>query len=342
MELALYCPVCGYYETQTGTIGRRGDYYTSVSVGGVFGELLACQFAAWLEEGKAAGCAGPLRIVEAGAHGGELAGDILRWLREQRPAVFDGLEYWIVEPSARRREWQRERLGLFEGKVRWIEAGSFPPGCGRVRGVIFCNELLDAMPVRRFGWDARQRAWFEWGVGGNEAGFTWQRMEPSPGSEVPEVPGDLSEVLPDGFTVESSPAAVTWWRSAASALEWGRLVTIDYGLSQEELFRPERLHGTLRAYQQHRVSSDVLAHPGERDITAHVNFTAIQRAGEEAGLRTEAAVTQERFLTQVAARMWSGDGVPAPWTAAQTRQFQTLTHPEHLGRAFRVLVQGRV
>src|SRR5205085_2631449 len=102
MELALYCPVYGYYEKEADTIGRRGDYYTSVSVGSLFGELLAFQFAEWLEQcGVTKGAERQTQIVEAGAHDGKLAADILHWLREYRSELFNRLEYWILEPSAR-------------------------------------------------------------------------------------------------------------------------------------------------------------------------------------------------------------------------------------------------
>ena len=151
----------------------------------------------------------------------------------------------------------------------------------------------------------------------------------------------LLEVLPDGFTTELCPAAEQWWRTAALALGCGKLLTFDYGLSAEEFFMPERKDGTARGYHHHRLSSDVLAHPGEQDITAHVNFTAIQTAGESAGLRTDAFLTQAQFLTSIAARMWKDEASFGDWTPERTRQFQTLTHPEHLGRSFRVLVQSR-
>jgi SAM-dependent MidA family methyltransferase len=152
---------------------------------------------------------------------------------------------------------------------------------------------------------------------------------------------ELLDVLPDGFTVEISPAAEQWWREAASVLESGRLVTLDYGLTADEFFAPERRAGTVRAYCHHRSGGDVLAHPGEQDITAHVNFTAIQAAGESSGLRTEAFLTQAQFLTGIAARIWKGGASFGEWTPERTRQFQTLTHPEHLGQSFRVLVQSR-
>ena len=119
MELALYCPNCGYYEREEDIIGRRGDYYTSVSVGSLFGELLAFQFAEWLEERARERAPGvragegteAMRIVEAGAHGGDLARDILGWMREHRPGLFERLEYWIMEPSEARQAWQAAKAG---------------------------------------------------------------------------------------------------------------------------------------------------------------------------------------------------------------------------------------
>jgi SAM-dependent MidA family methyltransferase len=101
------------------------------------------------------------------------------------------------------------------------------------------------------------------------------------------------------------------------------------------------MQGTARAYSHHQASRDVLANPGEQDITAHVNFTAIQTAGESAGLRTDAFVTQAQFLIGIAARAWKDGASFGAWTPERARQFQTLTHPEHLGQSFRVLVQSR-
>ena len=147
-----------------------------------------------------------------------------------------------------------------------------------------------------------------------------------------------SHELPDGFILDISPAAAEWWREAAGAVFEGFLVTIDYGLTAEELFAPHRTQGTLRAYRKHQLQSDLLADPGEQDLTAHVDFSAIQSAGEAEGLATRQLVSQERFLMGVAASFWSEAKPPQ---AEETRQFQTLVHPEHLGRAFKVLVQEK-
>jgi len=118
-------------------------------------------------------------------------------------------------------------------------------------------------------------------------------------------------------------------------------LTVDYGLVADEMILPERSNGTLRAYFRHHATSDLLTNAGEQDITAHVNFTAIQAAGEAAGLKSEGLVSQEKFLTQIAERMWREQSDSSSWSSARVRQFQTLTHPEHLGRKFRVLIQSR-
>jgi SAM-dependent MidA family methyltransferase len=349
MELALYCPVYGYYEKEADTVGRRGDYYTSVSVGSLFGELLAFQFARWLQPGFDQSPEASVHLVEAGTHQGHLATDILQWLRAHAPDVFQRLQYWILEPSRARQEWQRRRLAGFADRVFWAEGWSHLAGAlgSGVRGIIFSNELLDAFPVHRLAWDASRQSWFEWGVTCTGEKFSWIRLpgaSPNLHALAPiaaqwlEAAG-VSDVLPDGFALEVSPAASRWWKAAATLLTSGKLVAIDYGLTLEERFLPERASGTLRAYSRHQVQGDVLEAPGEKDLTAHVDFTSLQKAGEASGLRTDQFIGQAQFLTSIVAQAWTGG--KAEWTPARRRQFNTLIHPDYLGRAFRVLVQSR-
>lgn len=341
MELALYCPNSGFYEQEGDNIGKRGDYFTSVSVGNLFGELLAFQFSEWLESElkiQKSEC----KIVEAGAHDGKLARDILNWLREFRPQEFEKLQYWILEPSARRQEWQRDALRGVHPQVHWASSlKELETKIAGVRGIIFSNEFLDALPVHRLGWDSQKREWFEWGVGIDEDKFVWARMPNSFVSDSIE-PTQLLDVLPDGFILEVCPAAAAWWRDAANILVSGKLLTIDYGLTAEELFLPERRNGTLRAYYKHRQSVDVLANAGEQDITAHVNFTTLKGVGEPLGLKTEMLSTQEKFLNGIVARVSAKPAEFPAWTPGRARQLQTLTHPEHLGSRFRVLIQSRL
>jgi SAM-dependent MidA family methyltransferase len=345
MELALYCPNFGYYEQLDSSPGRKGDFYTSVSVGPLFGELLAAQFAQWRGENAECGVRNAeWQIMEAGAHDGQLAVDILRWLKANRTELFRSLEYRILEPSALRQKSQRETLGELAGFVRWFTSwGDLPPT--GVHGVIFANELLDAMPVHRLGWDAVSQKWFEWGVACAGDEFSWTKIPEAVNSDLwnsaLRAPHSaLLSVLPDGFTMEVCPAASEWWGEAARALKTGTLMTFDYGLDAEQFFTPERRDGTLRAYYQHHQSNDLLARPGEQDLTAQLNFTAIREAGESQGLKTETFETQAQFLTHVVAKAANEPGFQE-WFKAHTRQFQTLTHPEHLGRSFSVLVQTR-
>ena len=425
MELALYCPYYGFYEKERDNIGSRGHFFTSPSVGPLFGQLLAFQFAQWCDElgGHPLGCPdeevatrGTLKgghqaqLIEAGAHDGRLASNILAWFRDHRRDLFSRLEYCIIEPSPRRRQWQEQTLAPFLGRVRWLPtlsdplssevlltkedgdlstATRHPSPVTRHFQVIFSNELFDAMPVHRLGWDAKAKAWFEWGVTLTAERFEWSRMPTdSPESKVQspksvtaahapvapksdaggsrithlsrrsqmqadQVPLSTPQLLnsptlqlliphlPDGFILDTCPAAEQWWAQAAHALGCGKLLTLDYGLTAEEFLAPHRTDGTLRAYHQHQLNSDLLANPGEQDLTAHVNFTALQTAGESAGLTTDAFLTQEQFLTQIVAQIVKSEASFPPWTPSRTRQFQTLTHPDMMGRPFRVLVQSR-
>lgn len=352
MELALYCPNLGYYERPESAPGRAGDFFTSVSVGPLFGRLLAAQLGEWLTElGD-----GPLQLVEAGAHYGRLALDILSVLEAEaasgRAPYWPRLEYWILEPSARRRTWQADRLRPFAQRIRWFDG---PDRLSRrsIRGVIFSNELIDAFPVARLWWSSPARDWLEMGVKAGPQGWQWTPLPPdvvrvsslllAAGLEVPP---ELGALLPDGFTLDLAEGAGRWWAEAAAALEHGKLMTIDYGGPAESLLHPSRAGGTLRAYRRHRPAIDPLSDPGEQDLTSHVNFSELIRAGEAAGLESEPMQSQGQFLHAIAGRIWAGveahpnpDPVPIP--PAEIRQFQTLTHPEHLGRRFQVLVQTR-
>ena len=342
MDLSLYCPETGYYEKKKDNVGRAGDFITSVSTGSLFGELLAFQFGGWLDTLRSAGK--QLTIVEAGAHDGKLAADILGWLRTHRPDLLATMHYCLVEPSPSRQQWQREKL-KDHPNICWAtgfdELSTLPKFASR-SGIIFSNELLDALPVHRLGWDASQKSWFEWGVTLDGEKFGWTRLpEPVHGSRLPmQAPPELLAVLPDNYTIEISPAAESWWRTAAGCLNHGKLLAIDYGFGDGEMFSPGRTRGTLRAYSRHHVSDDLLANPGGQDLTAHINFAAIQRVGESSGLRTEIFCTQPQFLTRILGEAMKNSSFGS-WNPKRTRQFQTLTHPEHLGRAFRVLVQTR-
>jgi SAM-dependent MidA family methyltransferase len=344
MELALYCPEYGYYEKDLYNLGKAGDFYTSVNVGSLFGQLLAFQFTDWQREFSPGGT---LELVEAGAHDGALAFDILNWIQQHRPDILERTGYVILESSAHRKETQAVGLQKFNNHTSWLPGIHALPRSGDDSfRIIFANEFLDALPVHRLGWNAHRKEWFEWGVRLVEGGFVWGQM--TPGDIAAEAAArlipreqDLLDALPDGFTLELCPQALDWWQRAALSLANGKLLTFDYGQDTEEWLSPGRTDGTLRAYRKHRLSSDVLASPGDQDLTAHVNFSALQKVGEEAGLRIDFLMSQERFLGGVAARAIQDGAGFCDWTSQQARQLQTLTHPEFFGNRFRVLMQSK-
>lgn len=355
MDLALYHPDYGYYEQCR--IGRAGDFFTSVSAGGLFGELLAGQFLDWSRERQPSGAPERWVLLEAGAHDGRLALDILWHLNRQN--ALDNTEYWILEPSERRKAVQQATLAAFRGHVRWFDGWESLPQEG-VTGVIFSNELLDAFSVHRLGWDAKAGKWFEWGVGIEGADCRWMRCPDSEGQALDlarnylrfsglidwnaaDAESDLnlnsfSAILPDGFILEVCPSAWQWWEIASEALKSGYLMTFDYGFDVQELISPLRASGTLRAYHKHHLSDDLLARPGEQDLTASINFTMLQVIAEKIGLRLAMKGTQNLFLSQLVSRALKNGGAPAAWDPHRLRQFHTLTHPDHLGEALKVIV----
>ncbi len=348
MQLALYMPGCGYYERPR-PIGRGGDFHTSVSVGGLFGELLAFQFSRWLEPLDVPKCA----IIELGAHDGRLAADILGWFERFRPDFLPRLQYCFVEASPTRRAWQERTLEQWAARsdacvtlwkttnLRWLPG--IPTAQRSVRGIIFSNEYYDALPMHRLCWNGPLRKWRECRVAlGEEGRFVWRlgRLSPQAAWHQPILPTELAAVLPDNYTVEICPRAEAGWRGCALCLGAGKLLTIDYGLTAGEWLRPERTNGTLRACAAHHASSDILDNPGGQDVTAHINFSALQTAGEKAGLKTDGLWRQESFLTRIFAETQSHPAAFPEWTPNRVRQFQTLSHPQHFGESFRVLVQS--
>ncbi len=231
MELALYEPGLGYYEKQR-EVGQRGDFFTSISVGSVFGELLAFQFAEWLAELE-----GPVQLVEAGAHDGRLANDILETFRDWRPEIYERTTLVLLEPSRVRQGWQNEMLASHAGKIQWTT--EMPPA---IHGVFFCNELLDAFPAQKLEWDSKTKDWFECGVGESGGQFEWCRMDAVKDS------WNVGGELPDGTGMVHVPTLAPFWNEVCTSLRKGRAVAIDYFLEEEEFFAPPRPHGTLRAY----------------------------------------------------------------------------------------------
>lgn len=330
MARCLYDPEHGYYAQPARAVGRRGDFYTSVSVGPVFGELLAAFTAqAWEKWGRPETFA----LMEQGAHDGHLMADVLEALARHHPAAAQAALPSIIEPLAARRATQEKMLAGFP--VGWSEALGPLPAAPET-GVFFANELLDAFPVARLRFDGAQ--WREQLAALDDAGhFCWKDGGPPPPEILTEIEKyrDPSAPLAAGYVTEYAPGLDEWAAQLAQALPRGTALLLDYGREAEDYFAPHRTEGTLRGYRAHQRCDDPFAAPGETDLTADVNFTHLARAAETAGFRALPAQRQAAFLTRLALPRLQA--VPPP-DAAWLRQFQTLTHPAHLGHSFQAII----
>lgn len=338
MELALYHPRFGYYEKDFSQTGKHGDFFTNVSVGPLFGQFLGFDFTTHAAELPNS----DFYLVESGAHDGRLAADILEYIQQFQPEFFERLTYLIVEPSSRRAYHQQEALEPFGKRVRWVK--KFQELTHPLRGIVFSNELLDAFPVHVFRWDAAALRWREHGVTTRGDDFAWVPLPVSDKAAqalLPEVGPELGSVLPNGFQVEVCPGALEWWRQAASSLEAGWLLAFDYGSLAERFLQPDRAKGSLRAYSEHHLASDVLHEPGQQDITANVNFSQIMAAGEQQGFVTVSLSQQGQYLKHLLEQIDSRPSEFPLWTASRFRQLTSLIHPEHLGRSFKTLIQKK-
>lgn len=346
MELALYHPRLGYYSSGRTEIGKRGDFYTSVSVGALFGELLALQF---VEMWELLGRPKTFYLVEAGAHHGNLATDILDWLRQNHPDVASACHYIIIEPSPALQRRQRKTVQA-DLPVKWVSKLSEIRHNSLV-GCIFSNELLDVFPVRRITWSNGH--WRDVCVDWREERFVYTvgRFCEAAHQFIADSQSRPT-FFPERYTTEVCPAAEKWVHSAVRRLKRGWLLFFDYGYEASEYFAPHRTDGTLRCYYRHQPNSEPLERVGIQDVTAHVNFTAIARAGKSAGANEAGFCHQQHFLVGIAHRSYlrqlesdlagttSGDS-KTDAARKKIRAFQTLTHPDHFGRALKVLTLSK-
>jgi SAM-dependent MidA family methyltransferase len=326
MDLALYHPQHGYYSSGRQRIGKRGDYFTSVATGPLFGRLLAKQFLKWRNE---LGAPPEFEVVEFGGHRGRLRGDVL--------AAAPDLRYRVVE------------------------VGDALPES--IIGCVFSNEFLDALPVHRVRVDGGE--WKEIYVALSPSGTEPTPAHPGRGRlRLPSsgrVGGGLHEFfaplstprladflaglpvhLMEGYTTEVNLRALDWLETVARRLKRGYVLTIDYGYERSDYFAPHHRDGTLLCYHRHTRSANPYKHIGEQDITAHVEFTSLIEQGKTLGLEVALFTDQAHFLLQIGE---SEIAEIATRTAGQLSReraaIHQLIHPELMGRAFRVLAQHK-
>jgi SAM-dependent MidA family methyltransferase len=329
MELALYHPEFGYYATAPQRSGRDGDFFTSVDVGPLFGELVAVQIDEMWRLLAASG-ATSFDLVEAAAGSGRLMRDILDAAAARHPAMYARARVAVVERSAQARDAQRATLETHAGiAVRSLE--EIPD---RITGVLVANELLDAMPVH---------------IVVQRAGTLREIHIAERDGALHEVEGSLSTTrihehldlagasLEDGWRAEVGLAACDWTRRAADAIDTGFLLLFDYGHPARELYSASHATGTLTAYRHHRAfSQGWLDEPGSSDLTCHVDLTAVERAAHAGGMVCLGAVDQTYFVTNlgIAEAVTPGDDAPG---IRRRLAGKTLLMPGGLGSTIKVM-----
>ncbi len=372
MELALYDPAVGYYARAAQRSGRAGDFFTSVDVGPLFGELLATQIAEmatilqstaepakhgekeFTSANSAPSAVSAFDLVEAGAGNGRLSADILRAVRDRHPDLYPHVRLHLVEASAAARDAQLATLG--DVRDRLSSAGGLLPES--YEGVLVANELLDAFPVHQVVMrenglkevyvadapEALGRASPELADMAVERRREWAALHtiegPPSTPALQEYIDRLGITLEPGWRVEINLRAVDWIRDAAQRLARGFIILIDYGHEARDLYSASHAQGTLTTFSGHRTdvaqgAAPWLLHPGEQDITAHIDFTSVRDAAEAAGLTTIAFLDQTYFVLGLVSA-WNGAAL-----AERARALKTLLVPGGLGSTHKVMIFGK-
>jgi SAM-dependent MidA family methyltransferase len=335
MRECLYHPEHGYYSHAEAR--RFADFYTSVDVHPIFGRLLARQLdQMWVLLGRPE----PFWAVEAGAGTGRLAKHLLDFAARELRDFYRALCYLAVEQSSARRSAQAATLAPHAEAGRAFSAAQLPAEIPA--GCVFSNELLDAFPVHRVV--REQGALREIYVGLEEEEFCEQFGPPSTPALAEYFTTQGIHLL-DGQQAEAGLAACEWVEDVGRRLSRGFVLTVDYGREARELYDERHLRGTLLAYQQHRTSEDFFRAPGEQDLTAHVNFTALDLWGRRAGLARTGLVSQAQFLLALGrgnqfADLYDGGQSEVERIRARLL-LKNLIYPEGMGEAFQVLIQHK-
>jgi SAM-dependent MidA family methyltransferase len=342
MSAALYHPHWGYYSCGK---GLGADFTTSAHLCADFGEMLAEQF---VELWQILGCPHPFTIAEMGAGQGIIAGDILHYCQRKYPNCFEAIDYRILEKSTVLKRQQQHRLAALP--IQWCEWGEIAENS--LIGCCFSNELVDAFPVHQIAIESGRLQ--EVYVTATTEGFAEVLGElsiPQLAEYFEWVGIDVTQYA-DGYRSEVNLAALDWMATVASRLQRGYVLTIDYGYTAERYYSPGRSQGTLQCYHQHQHHNNPYLHVGCQDLTAHVDFTALQYQGDRCGLATIGFTQQALFLMALGLgdRISTlGGGTNGTQTATvrdiatimQRRQvLQGLIDPMGVGR-FGVLVQGK-
>ncbi|WP_299411592.1 SAM-dependent methyltransferase [Acaryochloris sp. IP29b_bin.148] len=356
MEWVLYDPDQGYYATNQVQIGVAGDFFTSPHLCPDFGELLAEQFLdMWVTMGQPT----PFTLVEMGAGQGLVAADVLKYLatRKQPADLSDrytdfwaALQYIIVEKAEGLIAAQQQLLKPFQfapHKVQWMGFEQLPET--GIVGCFFSNELVDALPVHAFV--VQDGALQEVFVTVDAASRSFTEVISTPSTDrLAEYLAwqdiDIGTGYGDGYRSEINLAALDWLETVSQKLKRGYVLTIDYGYLAPQYYSPQRQQGTLQCFRQHGAHQDPYAYLGAQDITAHVNFSALEKQGLAYGLTPVGYTQQGLFLMalglgdRLVANNNTSDIAQLNEVIRRRETLQSLINPLGLG-GFQVLIQSK-
>ncbi|MDQ0218321.1 class I SAM-dependent methyltransferase [Peribacillus cavernae] len=328
----LYTADTGYYMNNKEKIGKQGDFYTTSNLSDAFG----CTLARWLLHVIHEYSIPPV-LCEIGGGTGRLAQSILTYIKNNDPAIYNILQYSIVDISPFQRQKQIAALSGFDN-VLFIETLASLPV---MRGIIFSNELFDALPVHVI--EEKQGMLFEVMITEKE-GKLAEVFEPLENLEILRFLQQQNISLNEGQRFEVPLEMVSYLESIAGHLQEGFLVTIDYGYTNNQWMEAAHKKGSLRGYFNHQMIENVLLYPAQMDITSHIHFDALTHYGAEFGLKSEELLGQQEFLLQAGIleelRDHSGAD-PFSETAKRNRAIRDLVVPGGISSYFRVLLQSR-
>lgn len=349
MELALYHPKFGYYTRVTepeenigpnrigqSRIGWDGDYYTSFDVHPILAQTLARQIR---QVDERLGSPDPFTVIEVGPGKGLLARDFLAACDKDSPALFARLRYVLIERSPAMIAEQRLALApwLAYGNVSWLN-GLGELAEGGLTGVLLSNELVDAFPVHRIKIvRGEPKELYVADADGRFVERTGPLSTPALARRLARLAA-MGITLPEGYTTEINLEATAWMKEVARVMGRGVVLTIDYGHTAQDLYGPDRARGTLLCYWKQLTSEDPYTRVGLQDMTAHVDFTALADAGDEAGLRVTGFTNQMSFLMSLGVERMLEPLEPG---SKEFQEIVQLLRPDGMGRTFKMLIQHK-
>ena len=335
MEACLCHSEHGYYSRTESQ--RFADYYTSVDVHPIFGRLLARQFCEMWERMSRPD---PFWLVELGAGVGRLAGHILDFASSSLPDFYTATRYVLVEGSTVRRTAQEIALAKHADSGRVLFMNEMPQAISV--GCIFSNEFFDALPIHRVVCECGELQEIYVAFAGEE--FS-EQTGPLSTPALAEYFMEQEIELAEGQQAEVGLAACRWMEEAGRRLGCGFVLTLDYGHEARDLYSERHLRGTLLAYERHRTSEEYYRAPGEQDLTAHVNFTALDLWGRRSGLERTGLVSQSHFLLALGrgndfAELYEENSSETERLRARLL-LKNLIHPEGMGETFQVFLQQK-